>query len=372
MAMHVSAAPDEPAALRWEMTDVLDRQLSATTASLQSLSDHCCVPEATADLFTLMTDVCDLINAVTDLQNGAQALRHGPATASSAAKACEVFAIPELLEHIMLSVHPLDVLKVMQLNHSAYNTIANSMRLLRHMNLLPNEQSAFRSFFACARTGFTCVTNGEGDAISRALSSAVPGRAERPVSIFTVCAAFKSQTPPRLGPRVRSMLICQPPVHEMRIVLTCCNANKSQTQLNFPTYTIYTPDHAMEIPQPIRSATGITVGDIHDATCAMVMAHRLCPAAEPHEHDERGYVKVDPKFETTIRLREADPLLQARRQREREDAREAQRSATIDRYIVAKKAARDAEQPIPTLEEFEGRIRAKSEDSAVGEVITDA
>ena len=65
----------------------------------------------------------------------------------SAAKAQEVFDIPELLEMILLQLHPRWVLAAQQVNKSFDALIITSSKIQEHLGLRPHHASAFASPF---------------------------------------------------------------------------------------------------------------------------------------------------------------------------------------------------------------------------------
>ena len=81
------------------------------------------------------------------------------------------------------------------------------------------------------------------------------------------------------------MLICQPPVMQLEVTTLCCTTTHSYPGV----------DIAPEIPRPINNQTGITVGDLYDRTRELIETHGLCPVALWDDHDEEGYVKVQPR-----------------------------------------------------------------------------
>lgn len=310
------------------------QQYNATGQCLRQFSTHEFTGEVATDWRKVVFEFQELSNVMADTWGGQGVMRPKPATAGSAEKARQVFAIPELLEQIALSMHPIYVLDFMQTDRGAYDIISNSSAVQRHMNLLPDQNSFFRSFFNISEVGFICDIRPRAP-IPASGSLARHAKAIN-LDLFTVGAAFLPM-PPRLGKRVRSMLICQPPIKEMHVKVTCCSKpGQSLAQSLHP--------GKLEAPQPILSATGITVDDLYDATRELVKAHRLCPWAELHEHDDDGYVRVNPRFQAKIQLRDDDPLLIAHRKRTRERKEEVQRSTTkhasLSRYSMAKQSGR--------------------------------
>ena len=134
----------------------------------------------------------------------------------------------------------------------------------------------------------------------------------------------------RLGKRCRQMLICQPPLKQVRPVMSCCGEDSPSYMFNVP------GSRSITVPEPIKSETGITVGDILDATDRLADEHRLCPHAFMHDHDEEGHVQIFPAFKANIRLREGDPLLVEVRTEKAEDEKAKLKEDRFRAYIGAK------------------------------------
>lgn len=90
----------------------------------------------------------------------------------------------------------------------------------------------------------------------------------------------------------------------------------------------------------IRSSTGITLGDILDATARLREEHRLCPDAFTGLHREDGTVDVTVVFEASIPLNAEDPLLMRRRmalaEYQQVQRHEATRQARMTAYMASK------------------------------------
>jgi hypothetical protein len=92
----------------------------------------------------------------------------------------------------------------------------------------------------------------------------------------------------------------------------------------------------------IVSETGITLGQILDATKEYRAEHRYCSNAHQGLHRDDGTVNVGVRFETILKLSSDDPLSRERRQAEetmRRDERERRAvDARMQAYIAAKQS----------------------------------
>lgn len=201
----------------------------------------------------------------------------------------EVLDLPELLELILQYLTIPDILHFQQVNRSARANVDGSPRMLSVLSLradLPDGhlRLPFAGPMFPTRTSFVC--------------QAVNWPRKTPNSV-EVSASFtdilwQGRPLPRIGSRYRSMFVAQPPIKEMSAMLPCC---------------AYKPKSG--IPFTIRSETGLTIGDLHDAAMSLREAHRMCPFASVQGHDEEGFVKVHVDFTATIPLRAGDPLMPA-------------------------------------------------------------
>jgi hypothetical protein len=137
-------------------------------------------------------------------------------TEASAAKALKVFTIPELLEQILLGCDVRDLYAVQQVNHVFAKGILSSNKIQRSLGLCPmTEGPAFsplsNSFFASRgclvllddyhRFGNKLEQN---DILLMASLNAIG------------MAGAKQQSVPKVGDRLRNVLVCQPPIKKMR------------------------------------------------------------------------------------------------------------------------------------------------------------
>ena len=105
---------------------------------------------------------------------------------------------------------------------------------------------------------------------------------------------------PTPGAKIRAMLVCQPPVLEMAVSTNCC--------VRLGTCSADSPLESARKICPVKSFTGITIGNLLDAAAKIENEHRLCPFADPNDHDlETGNVRLSISFQGKAVLRNDDP-----------------------------------------------------------------
>ena len=248
----------------------------------------------------------------------------------------KVFAVPELLERILLYLNPVDLLRIQQVDHLFFNSIQGSMKLLCKMGLMAQENGHVSAPPASVDTqSFFCFYE-----MYSSLSRDVPQDND-----VVVKAGFSDlENSPNLGSRCRNMLICQPPLKSMSVHTRCCH----------PTWSWNDSDEDLD---PITSESGLVVGDLLDAHNRVTADHRLCPEAEPPEHGSDGFVNPHVSFEATMVAENDDPSLLERKQNDqkRQDDESQVRDHTdrMTPYIAAKRSASENGEPIPTLAQYE-------------------
>ena len=326
---------------------------------------------STSQLANLVNSLQQDANGITSFlaKTAGIAVKAVAPTEASTAKAQKVFHTPELLEMILLELQPQHVLVAQQVTKTFDSLISTSPKLQHHLGLRPNPESSFAAPRCINGWGhFTCSPK---DCASSIFSwSRSQQQSERGPNDLEICASFSTKLP-RLGDRCRSMLICQPPVYEMEVKTTCCN------RYSFGVFSL-APQNALatelDAPKPLRSKTGITIGDLLDATEEVCKKHRTCPHAQTYDHDDKGFVVVSPAFKGTVRLKDDDPTLRAQRSREEKardrNAKAIDKQNRMDAYVRAKQqgktlsrlqtvdvanrgVARSTGAKIPTMEKFE-------------------
>jgi len=117
---------------------------------------------------------------------------------------------------------------------------------------------------------------------------------------------------PTSGPRARSMLICQPPIYEITASLNCC-------------------DEASTFESP----TGITIGDLYEATSELVSEHCVCPWARESLHHDEALVKVQVDFQASIETISEDLTRKNTASHDRVIAQMEARSDMLYAYMTA-------------------------------------
>jgi hypothetical protein len=166
------------------------------------------------------------------------------------------------------------------------------------------------------------------------------------VEIHVSLYLLPAQLLPRMGSRVRQMLITQPPLEEMTVALDCC-----------PIYD-YGPI-AFESPEPDRKvsrAGGLTIGTLYDRAEQLLDEHRFCPQAYSGLLEDDGTVKVGVRFVGKMVLQPDDPIYVKRREskkkRDEEDRKYQKQSAKLEAFANARRAAHSNGDAIPSLEDF--------------------
>ncbi|KAK3691150.1 hypothetical protein LTR37_018854 [Vermiconidia calcicola] len=256
----------------------------------------------------------------------------GPSDASTISQ--QVFDTPELLEHILLYLHNPDLLRAYSISRQFNATIEGSPKIQRQLGLQATAQGDI-TLPLQAVSGFTIFTDRNRYHKSSSSSGLLIGiKASRHI--------------PRLGSRSRSMLICQPPIENIKVFTSCCTSGGHRGG---------TFDTPLEFLHAKSGSAGLTAGDLVDAVERLAPEHSKCPDAPPYHHDEKGVVNVRFTFAADLDVDDTEPLVQTRRrrlkQKEENRRRQALRSETVAHYISAKRLAREKGQLIPTLEEYQ-------------------
>ncbi|KAK5127049.1 hypothetical protein LTR85_008408 [Meristemomyces frigidus] len=322
--------------------------LTAQQEGLQTVQDELkrCIDMRTLDSQTLNSISERLEPHVTRLRTHIVQHFHVDSqlpTKSSVAKAQQVFDTPELLEHILLRLSPRDAFRAQQASRRVHDLIMTSPCLQRHLYLKADPQADFSTAFSASvsrqwdsstllkctidRSKYIWPIDSPYDPVDRP-------DVECNFTVWFECLGVSPVALPKLGERCRSMLV------------------------------YYRLHDSVGVPKLVRSSTGITVGDIHDATKELMDAHCLCPHAGQSEHAENGEVKVKPAFTAVVSLKNKDPLVVACLAKEREECiavgRKTDWQARMTQYMQAKHSAFSAGQRIPSLAGFEESRQASS------------
>ncbi|KAK5742626.1 hypothetical protein LTR17_003157 [Elasticomyces elasticus] len=234
-------------------------------------------------------------------------------SASSRLAAEKVFAVPELAEMILLEAGPYTILQAMQTCKALAATIT-SPKLQVKFGLRGQPAGYWYSPFVDNLQQRRMCRESERKGAREEISlhnllscNIVVSRREieqaTGTRVATVHASFDGELLdryfddcaverlPRVGSRGQSMLICQPPIKEMTIDVSCCNTLHPK-------------------PGKIRNSQGLTVGDLLRATAKARKQRELCPYAGEYQHDRNtGFVLVHVSFEGPLQLRIDDPCL---------------------------------------------------------------
>jgi hypothetical protein len=238
----------------------------------------------------------------------------------------KVFNIPELLEKILLYLSPADLLRVQRVSHLFFNATEGSPKIQFKMGLRPQENChitfppALLEFhmFSFSLEPYTCFGN---------------SRQTLQENEVNIRAGFyggeKNNKMLKLGKRCRDMLICQPPIKTLNAYTRCCHPTWSWRGATDPVETITVEG-------------GFRMGDLIDVHERITAAHRLCPDADPPEHDDEGFVRPRVSFETRVVTLDDDPALLDRKQHDKrtrdEDNHYTSHAARMRPYIAAKQS----------------------------------
>lgn len=244
----------------------------------------------------------------------------------STLKARQVFGTLELLELILLNLDMTDLVRVQLVNRMVHATISSSVRLQDLMFLRAEPSSYFRPLRLRPASN-TAIFDCSPVRYHYRSANATPLKDDE-VEIFATLEY--DDEPPSIGERFRSLLISQPPVKQMQPVLSCCSPGGFWNR----------QPPVVDEPDPIQSVSGITLGDILDATQKLKIEHWRCPHARIYDHDEHGNVRCELSFRAVIRLQADDPFLAERQKKTiARLAREAEIGSfarRINPYIQAK------------------------------------
>lgn len=325
-------------------------------------------------------------------------------TALSALKAQKVFSTPELLESILVYLKPTDLLRAIQVNRNINAIFKASPTLRDVLNLRVRPDGFFSTVFCTDIWGCTC---GFADISVRINADRQQQKLDLRFNEIPIAVSFSYRQPlPRVGRLCRDMLVCNPPIHSMSVTLNCCpdlpyhatfdrfessndgsiadpDPQDSQQNLALDDLEAATSvggqDHSQEQTEAadatnvttcdsgeddaeinakvtdtllIQSSTGITVGDIYDATVRLRKQHLYCAHANLRDHRRDGTVAVAATFSAHITLKKNDPYLV---EKDRQDTmieidwELAQTPGTANRvmsiYIEAKQRGKSAAGP---------------------------
>lgn len=238
-------------------------------------------------------------------------------TQQSPTKALQVLYVPELAEMILRHLTTKELFSAAQANKAMSTAIASSAKLLSSFDLQPKLVCFWSSNFDPWDTRhyseddfpmFCCH-------IARRCRYDHANRATAPNEVMVTAYFSESKKPVwplryhahQIGSRGRSMLICQPPLLEMEISTRCRSSRCSPIGLGHENMEARSRWSAIA---PLKSSTGLTVGDLLEAGAKIEQEHRFCPCVQNgNENPVTGGNKVYVKFSGVLKLRDDDPSL---------------------------------------------------------------
>ena len=216
-----------------------------------------------------------------------------------------IFGIAELVEHVLSFLSTRDLLTVRHVNRALRDSVEHSEVLQRKLHTRPNKSGYLETPFATGSESSTAAAF-VCDSQFPAVTLPPPGFEfldtaaldTHSVQVWAKCTGISSTgfSVPSSSSPYRSMLVCHPAPTRMNVHPICCSSERQ----------FLTPGLDVE-RQKVTSPTGITVGDLYDATVEIRREHRLCPYAARYLHDEDGYVRVDVSFRSLLELKPEDP-----------------------------------------------------------------
>ena len=283
-----------------DLLDVLKKQqrLEATLSQLRKgyEDDSTCQPETSAvsELFEMARCMVEETKELAIANLDWDPVATMP-SARSSVTANRVFEVPELVEMIITDLPAKDILAAAQSFKAMSRCVLSSTKVQAILGLRCTADGFFQSKFFCEShrvrfahlPGLRCTISTRDDSWS-SRPKLHNGKYKDEV---TISASFETyERPPKIGSRGRAMLVCQPPLLEMQVSVSCCSSSSIDRPLdatqtnNLTTWTTRTP---------AKSTSGITVGDLLDITESLQQQHRVCPFAGKHSHDlETGDVRV--------------------------------------------------------------------------------
>ncbi|KAK4957183.1 hypothetical protein LTR10_005141 [Elasticomyces elasticus] len=286
---------------------------------------------------------------------------HGPDDTSTSIHECgpatqQVFRTPELVEQILEHLGLADILSYDQVDRSARAIVAQSMPLQSSLSLRANAadtllQLPFELYGDLRTASFYCR---QGYAYDEGPNNA--WRLSGTSGMILLEAGFESTANhiplPKIDVRCRKMLITQPPIKKMWIRLQCCRRATGLSD--------------SEREHDLYSDTGITIGDLYDATKKAEEEHSLCHRASRMDHDDAGFVHSGVSFRAYVHrsmLRPVTPVLETHNPHMVDDLddddqwqRDRALDARIHAYMMYKRkgtTAYENNDPILTLTDLE-------------------
>lgn len=218
----------------------------------------------------------------------------------------KVFDIPELLEMIFEQLSLSDLLAVQKVNRQCRDAVDGSLRLQRRLGLSPhNTRSIYSPFqkrigdyfhFNFENPSDWYARNNETQNRDAVLFELLEEEDKKHALLVNITDRIDDEEQ-TIGSKGRRMLVMQPPLDELHALTNCCMEDTHDT---------------------VDNESGITVGDLIDKTRELQRRHRNCINAQLSQLcPVDGHVEVLVTFRALLQLDVKDPIIQARRARER-------------------------------------------------------
>ena len=244
-------------------------------------------------------------------------------TAQSAIKAQQVLSTAELVGLIFANLSAQDLLSALQINHTTAGMVSTTPSLQDILHLRPAKDGFMSTLFEYTYYDmFRPLHVAMHDTHTSWITSASGGIEMNPnlKRDMRVVASFThGKTPRSIGKLCRRMLICQPPVLMMEVGVDCCCVSRRPN-----THTLFAPPlitaacgkglgvepvHKENKCSTITSQTGLTVGDLHDATLKIQAEHRECWQACVTGHGTDNTDDVNVEFTGDMVMKLDDPYV---------------------------------------------------------------
>ncbi|KAK5681082.1 hypothetical protein LTS10_006842 [Elasticomyces elasticus] len=262
-----------------------------------------------------------------------------------------VIDLPELAELIFMQLDIEDLLRMMRVDQPSRTTILSSPALQRKLHLRPDANAHLRLLPAIRlasprdrrsnNRGLVTISHGSLPYCTPWSGAILQDREQEIRHMYSRVKVHFHHSLPRLGDRIRSMLVSQPPVYEMEVRLGCCSP--------FGQHAV------MRVPN-VGNTGGLTIGGLQDAAKRLMEQHANCPFAALDCHDYVGNLKTDVRFEGIVKLRDDDATVREAINNEKRAVRIeqgwAEKRSKLEEFCRSKRLAWAQDRPIPTFEEF--------------------
>ncbi|KAK5723214.1 hypothetical protein LTR15_004911 [Elasticomyces elasticus] len=200
----------------------------------------------------------------------------------------KTFGITELLVDILRELSTADLLRVQQVNKRMCDVIDDSTALKQKLFLLPDP----KAHLEVLPTAELYTLNAPSIFTKRIRQSACiltseyqPNRRLHNLQV-SFCLPL-----PKLGSRIRQMLITQPPIQQVVMTINCCEAKERE---NYGLQPL--------LAKRVVNLAGLTLGELYDEAKQAITDHKNCAFASPYIHNADGSVDLKVKFRTQIVL----------------------------------------------------------------------